>query len=1086
MSTSDLVKFNGGTQAKGVNNFSPKISTEITWTNDVNNVTCGIRQGVGPRYGAAPIPGQSDTEALVTGQNNGIMASEAASGGSGLIERELMFGIVPLNITEFAGSYPKSNHQFYTYLVGLDYSNGLTTFDACLGAFASGGIYQQESDIRSGLMPSGYREENPLVRLHKTELVNLPVSGTAADMQTILQNVPRFWNPYAHVSIPGKRVPYFWQLADLNSNGTTGVCPDMAITGPIVWADSYGGHITLGSSSEMITREAKDNNTRIMLVYGLDGHGFGVDRGWTERISDANTVAVTGYNPTTWNYVNLTDGSTFGSDPISGVAAAIILDPGNYTNSRHEAVLVGLEKPLAIVYQDWRVMNTGLFPRYVDLSSPGCLPRNSVGIFGIGGNVSQESAFVRESDCVVPNEDDAGILAPGFRYDIGFSYYNKLLDFESNVAFGTTVSLADLDPDVAGPRCVCACKIAASGQLNLWEGIAAGSIASETVPWEFSDTRTTIPASIDPDPRYLTVNDYQIKFYYRQTGSGEWLPAGSFDAAQYWYATNWETVGVTRGPMICRTPQGGLPGGQPSGFIDYSPLPKQRYVNVINFQNRAFWFAEKTMHFSLQNNIYAYPQRNITVIPAGFWKGGLEHTRTGDVQQNGRLLMFGSNATYAGRFTGERLKQNVRISADTVGQFDIDGSDFAISYLTDATAYCARASCVAEGIAYWWGIQGVYADDGINRPEKISQVLEPEVQTFVALERQDEVHCVYNKNTKEVLWFYPPKVPDSSFPTYVLIYNVLNDEFYYGKMRCQVDASQNLKVTDDSTPEKLDGDRVLIHCRESTSATVSRSYFFDQLVQAGEQGPGRELLIKTVATPSAGVKRLTIASGSVGVTAGSIAANDYVSFQNVKGYATTITNATDMIAKIVAVNNGAGTIDIQLPTGGALDDATLVRPLYFPIYQKKPTTAGLHGIIYTIPTNYWLPTSAPTIIGAAQQPQRGMSESWNWMYLYFLFRYLGIPTPTNPFTDQSATSVLSLAYRTLVSGGEVTDLLTLINNSDDQCQVHHPLRNEERSANGQALKYSLSGIHIGDPWTLEYLEAHCLKEKGFTLKEFEG
>ncbi len=186
-----------------------------------------------------------------------------------------------------------------------------------------------------------------------------------------------------------------------------------------------------------------------------------------------------------------------------------------------------------------------------------------------------------------------------------------------------------------------------------------------------------------------------------------------------------------------------------------------------------------------------------------------------------------------------------------------------------------------------------------------------------------------------------------------------------------------------------------------------------------------------------------------------------------------MTLADDFIAKVTAVNNGASTIDILLPTGAAFDaTASLTGQTAFPIYQKKPLAAGLHGITYLLQTNYWLPD--------------GLSNSWFWIYLMFLFKYEGIPTPTNPLTGEPTGAEIYLTYRSLVCSGAITDTrpLRLTNNSDGQCQLLRPLENRGRSANGQALKYALSGIHIGNPWTLEYLEAYCKKETGFTLKEF--
>lgn len=1077
MSTIDREKFVGGSQDKGISNFESEIGSEIGWTDDIYNISGGIRRGVAPRYGIAPLAGHSNTETPAANQNNGIQRSEITSGALGLTHRERIFGIVPITMAPYDGNYPKTSKQYYAYIVGLDYSTDVS-LDVCLGSTLESSVYKQSSTFVAGLQASSYRQESPLIRLHKTELLNLPLTATpvAADMQAILKGcVDRYYIPYAHISISGKRIPYQWMFgAASSSTGSATQAPDIQLwnktasvgTNPIILG---------GTPSEIQTREFTDNNQRILAVYCLDDDCYPMDLGYTKQITQANTQANPAYATGTNNYISLTGATKTGASvAYTDINSALINDPGSYTNSRHDAILVAGESPTAIVYQDWLKATTGMLPRFIDLTNPGCTPRSGLGFSSISGTNKYPTAFVYLGDVSIRVGDaETGFLENNKTYDVGFSYYNKLLDYETNVAFVASVAVISGVPTETNFSLFLEDINAPSAYGNVWQKLQADSVAP---PWEFSNTE---PKTSTPTGRGMHINDYEIRYYYRDSGIGEWLPAGSFDAAKFWFYKEWAVSGALKGPQICAGPSGSIPGGQPNGFNDYSPLPKQRYICSLIFQQRAFWFSEKSIHFSYANNIYAYPLRNTLTIETGKVRGGIVHMRINENIQQSRVVVF-ADATYAGRFTGERYVQTIQVSVNAdgpvVGQFPIDGSDFVMEYLCDSTAFSYRSAVVAEGILYWWGPQGVYRDDGVTEPKKISLILEPNIFDYVDMGRDQEVHCVYNKRSHEIVWFYPPKVTDATYPTYALVLNVENGKFYKYKVKCQVDSSQNIKLENDTTPDGVDGERVLLHCRETSSSTVQRTYYFDELAMAGDQGPAQQLTVISFSTPATGQRRLTLATGSAGITASGIAADGYISLQNVKGYAPSLTLAPDMIAKIVAVNNGSNYIDIELPPDGTFDaSGTLTGQTAFPIYHRGFDTVGLNGITYLLDTEYWLPN--------------GLSESYVWQYIMFLFRYRGIPTPLDPFTlqdrhPQSLVSRINWTNETLVCEGPSSSVLNLINNSSGHCQLLHALKNENRSANGQALKFTLSGLHIGDPWTLEYLEAHCIKEQGYILKEF--
>jgi hypothetical protein len=1052
LSTAKYTKFPGGTQDRGLNNFEPAISADVSWDQTTQNVTGGIRRGVGPRYGVAPLAGHSNTETPAGTATNGIQRSEITSGSVGLTFRERIYGIVPITMAPYDGSYPKSNRQFYLYLVGLDDSANVT-LDACFGAILDSSVNKQSDTLVAGLAQSSYRQESPLVRLHKTEFLNLPTitTPTAANMQSILRLISaNYWMPLAHINVSGKRIPYTWMLARSTSTPDATTAPNLNLWS-IPFTNGTSPTVFGGEPSEIETRECIENVERLLTVYCLNTSGDDLDIVYTKSITNANTAAQPAYG-TGNNYLNLTGATKSGAGVgYASVRAALISDPGSFTNSRHDAVLCAGEIPLAIIYQDWLKATKGMMPRWLDLSNPAIIPR----FLGPPETDGQPSAFAGAYS-LVPVGPNTGILRVNTEYQFGFSIYSKQLDFETNVYFGATFTIPSAN-DLTAIQLV-------GGGDQIYSDVITGA----AFPWEWSNTS---PASGVEVGRGFHINDFEYRFYYREVGTSEWLPGGNVDASQYWFFAYWSPSSAgTNVPTFCRGPVASLPGGQPNGFVDYSPLPKQRYICTTVFQQRAFWWSEKSMHFSPVNNIYAYPSRNITAVPTGKWRGGIVHSQKDLSQQLSRLVVFGDNA-FSCRFTGDTTVQSVRVSAQTVGQFAVDGSDFRMEFLCESTAFSYRSACVGEGILYWWGPQGIYLDDGVSPPRKISLILEPEIFSFVDMGRDAEVHAVFNKRTEEVIWFYPPKETDATYPTYGLVYNTINGKFYPFKMRCQVDSAQNIKLENDTTPDGVDGERILLHCRETSSSTIQRTFYFDDLVLAGEQGPARELTVLSVATPVTGTRRLTLATGSVGITAGDIDPNDFISVQNAVGYAPSVT-ANNFIAKVTAVDNASNWIEIAMPDGATLGNITNTGQTAFPIYHRKPLAAGLSGIVYSFQTNYWLPD--------------GLSNSWYWQFLYFLFKYTGIPTPTDPFTGLPLGAELALTYRSLVCEGALTDTLRLINNSANHCQIHHPMRNEGRAASGQALAYAISGIHIGNPWTLEYLEAHCLAEQGFTLKEFQG
>lgn len=1046
-------QFNAGDLRLGVrvqtSEFDPTLTLDAEET---VNISTGIESGWGPRQGMAPLPGHSDKETRTLPRCNGLANSEASAGGNGLLNRIGAYAIVPILMDPYDGTFPKVKKQSYLYLTGLKPAS-TEYFDASFGAVQGGSLFKHTSDLASGLAESSYYQESPLQRRHKLEQLQLPLTATSADVEKFLKKWTKRYMSWSQIAIAGKRVPMQWMIGGkVGATPTSSNPPDLNL-----WTATFFDYLGsptvttfLGTPSEFITGNPAADSSRTVYYQALDANGDILDIYWRASITSANIASIPEYGPGA-AYNGVTGATKTGVGTSFGqIVASLVNDPKAYTNSAYEAVLIAAERPLAIIVQDWLVNANGMKPQWFDLTDPTAVPR-------LFTTLIPASAFPYQNLWTLAGAN-TGVLRAFTTYEIGYSYYCKRLDYETNVQFGAQVEIDAGDNN----------SIDLTAGLGLTNVLttpysAMRAIANHIPPWEYSSSKV-IPAQPE-EPRLLHINDWELRFYYRELGTQEWLPGVFIDAAKYWFRS-WFFEAEFDNVRIASAPVAGPVGGRPGGFVDYSTLPKQQYLCSVIYKNRAFWFSEKSAHFSLQNNIFAYPAANSINATDGVWRGGIVHIQPGETFQTSRLVMFGSNASYVARFTGVKQQVQVRVSADAVGEFELDGSDLVIDDLCDATAYSFRAAAVAEGVLYWWGQQGVYRDDGISSPVNVSRdQLEPRIFNLVDTTKIDEVHAVYNRQTKEIFWFYPPKTPDS-YVTHALVLNVNTGEFFPAKWRQKIDWAQTLKVERDDTASGHTGERIIVGARETASTENQRVYFLDQLQRSGDVGPKTDFVVKQISTPSAGVRRLMLATGFDATNLATIVAGDNIALQRTKAYATSLTAVDDMVALVNAVNVGSGFIDITLPAGATMDGAaTLALPaLYFPIWHSAAAGAGLNGITWKWKTRYWVP---------------GGMDFWaHWIFIHMLYKI-------NLWKSTNGTS-FDLTYRSPVSGSTSTNVLTLSDNSDGHYQVLTHLKIGVRSAQGQGLKLDMSGVHIGSEWVLQYLKAYATPIIADNLMEFEG
>src|SRR5690606_30140646 len=102
-----------------------------------------------------------------------------------------------------------------------------------------------------------------------------------------------------------------------------------------------------------------------------------------------------------------------------------------------------------------------------------------------------------------------------------------------------------------------------------------------------------------------------------------------------------------------------------------------------------------------------------------------------------------------------------------------------------------------------------------------------------------------------------------------------------------------------------------------------------------------------------------------------------------------------------------------IPRGATFaESGTLANTSYFPIWHE-----GLNGFPYVLKSRYWAPA--------------GLGYNAYWLYLHLLFK-INLIKSIDPHT-------IALSHRTPVSLDYETDTIELVDNSDEQCQVYHPL-----------------------------------------------
>lgn len=1060
MAGGKLDLWQAGSLAKSINVNQPDFQSDVQLTDATVNATSGIVEGIGPRYGFAPIPGQMDQETVVSGQLPGIMRAELGlplTGASGTWERVGIFGIYPIRM----GGPTTSLGTINTYYVALiayttTVEAGIFLDTLFLGTTPTTAIQAQEALISAGLFSTGAQFK----AVYTAGLDSLYLIGST--QQSILNfaqlTAGTTFVSSTSFSISGSEIPMQWVAGKVNiSQGGATTAPSLSLAYLDLNAQAVSGGVPPSFNYGNFPLSPRNAS-----VFALDLH-YNQNIDYTVSFTASTNIFKPLYFDNPLNFFTQIDLSaitatkTTSGTNYAGTEFALFNDNLLTCNSSYQGILAASGKAQMFVFQDWYNSGGGNIPQYVDLSNIPSSPPDF--FYSEDGAVvpccfAFWPAFVRgtpmnTSEGVTLGAANTGLLQANTVYEFTYSVYDKRLNFETNV--GSPVKIQ------TGTNDQIAMQLFVAGVTSGTETAANFGFTSNVsvLPWPGTSTTLKNTSNINH------VNFMQYRFYYRQEGMEVWLPAFQVDAAQYWFYPHWVPM------FACTGAIGGTPGGETGGFQDYSTLPQGNWTCTLFYKNRAFWLSDKQLIFSLLNNPFAYPGRNSVACPSGTFKGAIVQAYYGQANQNARIVIFSTDGTYVGVFTGQQ--QVVSLTLDTgsatlpptVAQFPLDGSDFVVNAWTSVTAFSYRSAVVAEGLLYFWGPQGIFLDDGVNPIQRISIPLEPQIFGLYDASQTDSIHCEYNDTTKEIWWFYPPA--NGATMSSGICFNKLKGTWLYGSFDGQVDSVQSIHVDD---AELTSGTRLIAFSRENSTTTIQRAYYFDQNNLAGDIYPGDELMVKAISIPTAGQRRLTLAAGH---STGTIAAGDLIALQQCPEYATTLATPSDFVAEVSAV--GSGTIDIILPTGATLDASATIasNASYFPIWHAAGTKGvitgpGINGFTWNIDTKFWIPG--------------GMNYWAFWLWTHMVFKLYDLLPGPDP--------VLNFNYQTPISQGVIDSIITLIDNSAGNFQIMRGLARGNQNGEGQGIKYTWSGIQLAGSWVLQFLEAYSQAKDGNQLQLFQG
>jgi hypothetical protein len=659
---------------------------------------------------------------------------------------------------------------------------------------------------------------------------------------------------------------------------------------------------------------------------------------------------------------------------------------------------------------------------------------------------------------------DRGVLEAKKTYEYAYSIYNGITGVESNV--GTP---AKVYCDVAGKAIRIWTNYSAAFYIPVTAGTefwAAAGAVNHQLPSLTAAMRKYICNSVDipttSSQFQLPLNLFAYRFYYREVGSYEWLFAGEKTFADVYFKADIGDILIGEANAI------GLPGGQPGAYIDNSPLQNDTYLDVKSFAGKLWWVSKDAVRFS-SANAFVYPIRNFIASSSGEFRGAIVHYFAGQAEARGRLVIFGNKATYDIRQTSEFQYTQVAVSATSQPQsVPIPDSNIIIAERSSHTAFSGRTAVIAEGSLYYWGATGIFRDDGVNLPERISDAIEPNLFDSYDNTKTDEFFAYYNKKSQEILFFYRPATGLTNNSTRAWVYSTRTEDWPQGiigawtkyEYKALIDWAQDLDLTKFYGARKTtgatietprgSGSRTLIGARANSSSSVSRPYFHDELCDCGDMGPSQEMMVKTISRIDATTVRFTLTTDSVNPAFIVLPGESVYVFASVEYGKMTIN--FDGLRLVKAA--GFMTIDIYDISAFA-GTTTLSMRSYFPVFISY-----LHTITCNLDTNFFAPF--------------GVTKWMRFRYSHLLIQ----PVSRKSGTVDAIASITWNCNHTIGSTASKTIKPEALNTRERTTQIVFDMQSPAMQSEGQGIQLSVSYSQYGPRWTIFSWTLWCAPSEG--------
>jgi hypothetical protein len=1056
------------------------ISSAFTMSEDSINVSFGQYNGPGPRYGIAPLPFQTNY-ATVSNKLEGasLRTSEDAATGTypALTNRTKHLGIFAFSAYMNDGDGNTGNQRCFV-IVSQDSANNIrfgipssratsaivsatSRYDGSIIAYGSyfppaglgGNLTRQKP---SATLSFGVDNQNTDIKTDPDYSSSQPCSSAfwRLDERTDHANLgaQKAWARTAFMSVTGRE----FRITSLFAFGAGSNKPSTTALG--------GLSLSVAGTPSDYFYGIQKNDRSPLTIYGLQNSSpdwiIGIKFDYTSGMTSVTRQVV---RDLLWNESHYSSATSPTISKIGGfvpnnVDGVYIADTEMVHKSDYKLFAVASDsKPIISIWRDdfqslsvkvpaSSSAGTNVYPdnkiEFFDASKLSYFkPVTNSGIYTEDGKTtstvwstwpafSSSAASSPSSSIMTVGAANTGLLRANTTYEFTFSVFDKTLNYETNVGVPAKFRTGATD------------YVALFlSRYQTYSGNLTTNARSNVF------TRTTAGA-----PGLTNVNFREFRVYYRALGTFEWLPAATVPAIDAFLYPLDSSI------PLCQVAIPSLPGGQPGGFVDYSPLPDDKYIDVTAFQNRLFWLSRKSLHFSMRNGPIAYPVRNAVPCPKGEYLGFKPHAYPGQAEQTSRLVIFSTEETIVGRFiVGAELEQSVRLGPDTVGTFPVEGSNFIVDSWTSNTAFSGRAAEVADGVLYFWGPQGIYKDGGVNLPEKISEVLEPWIDGLVNQNNRTSVHCVFNAATSEVIWFFQPQaVAGVEQATQALVFHVDKEAWSYWTFpTIVIDSAQSLKdAAFQSDHNGLSGTRIILSIR-TLGQTTSRPAFFDEFVFGQDMTSTSLYMVKEVTHPTGTTRKLIFQAGPT-----SIASKTGVAL--IAGYQTYTgrSETPDGIYSIVSSDSTSITVT-RIDGSNDFPATTFNTDKYFPVWISSE-----HAFTFTLDSQYWAP--------------KGLA-SWN------LWKYAHTSARVDLLNDQTGTAYnVTTKYRALPATDFSTTTWKMTNNSRGNCQVFNSIPYTKNNASGQAIKINWSYTHPGGRWALQYLGVWISPQPVSNVRYWEG